>query len=252
MPALIFIFGTIIGSFLNVVIFRLHRKCSILGRSLCFFCQKFIRWYDNIPLFSFLNLRGKCRFCRRKISWQYPLVEVTTGILFLLFYWKYVALGLGQNLFYLFRDLVFVSILMIIFVYDLRWYLILDIITIPAAIFAFLINLYLGLSWWSLLLGALIGGGFFLAQFLISSGRWIGGGDIRLGVLLGAMLGWQLLLLALFLAYAVGSIIGLSLIIAGQKKFSSRVPFGTFLSSATMATLLWGSLLLRWYLGMLK
>lgn len=245
MSIFIFILGAIVGSFLNVVIFRLHAQSSILGRSLCLFCKKFIQWYDNIPIFSFFRLRGKCRWCQQKISWQYPLVELTTGILFLLAYWQ------SPTLILLFRNLIFIAVLIVIFVYDWRWYLILDVITVPATVFAFFVNLFLGYGLGNLLLGAVIGGGFFLMQFLVSSGRWIGGGDIRLGILLGVMLGWKLLLVTLFLAYLSGSIVGLGLIIAKQKKFSSPMPFGTFLAAAAIVSLLYGEPLWQWYLALI-
>jgi prepilin signal peptidase PulO-like enzyme (type II secretory pathway) len=244
----IFLLGLIIGSFLNVVIIRLREHCSILGRSFCINCKKFIKWYDNIPVLSFLLLKAKCRFCKTKISWQYPLVEMITGVLFLLVYFKYARFSDYLSLAYLFRDLIFIAVLIVIFVIDFRWYLILDIVTLPAIVFALGINLFLGISWLSLLVGGVLGGGFFLAQFLVSGGRWIGGGDIRLGVLMGVMLGWKLILVALFLAYFVGAIVGISLVIFKQKKFSSKIPFGTFLSAAAVVSLLYGEEILQWYL----
>ena len=242
----LFLFGLAIGCFLNVVIYRLFSGQSIIfGRSRCPQCKKDIFWHDNIPILSFINLSGRCRFCEKKISFQYPLVEFFTALIFVLFYLKF---GLTlQFLVYL----IFTGFLIVIFVYDLKYYLILDRITIPAIIIAILLNLYLGINFWILLSGAIIGGGFFLIQLLISSGRWIGGGDIRLGILMGAMLGWQKLLAALFLAYILGAIIGIILIILKKKKMSSLVPFGTFLSLATLIILLWGEAILVWYLNLI-
>ena len=151
-----------------------------------------------------------------------------------------------------FTLIIFSSFLIIIFVYDLKYYLILDEVVIPAAIFAFLVNLSLGLSFWNLALAGLIGGGFFLIQFLISKGRWIGGGDIRLGVLMGLMLGFPLILVAFFVAYLVGAIVGLVLISLGKKKMSSQIPFGTFLSAATFFTFLYGQEFFDWYLNLIN
>lgn len=202
--------------------------------------------FDLIPLFSFILRKARCRYCRKKISWQYPLVELATGLIFLAFSIKYAY---RPDLFIFIRDLVFASFLMIIFVYDLKWYLILDKVSIPAFIAALLFNLLLGYSVVNILLGVLIGGGFFLAQFLISKGKWVGGGDIRLGALMGAMLGWRFLLGALFLAYISGAIVGSALILMKKKEFSSSVPFGAFLAPATLIMLLAGGQIIKWYLN---
>ena len=250
----VFIFGLIIGSFLNVVIYRLHEKKNFFGRSFCQNCKKIISWRDNIPLFGFLNLKGRCRFCQAKISLQYPLVELAVAVFFVLAYLQSDFSVFDFQVYdflFLIRDFGLISFLIIVFVYDLRWYLILDSVVIPAIIFAVAMNLFLGYGLMNLLLGIIIGGGFFLVQFLLSSGRWIGGGDIRLGILMGAILGWKLLLVAMFLAYVVGSIISIGLIFSKRKKFSSKIPFGTFLSAATIASMLYGEIILQWYLNFL-
>ena len=127
-------------------------------------------------------------------------------------------------------------------------YPLVELATIPAAIFAFIANILLGMDWKSLIFGGIIGGGIFLAQFLLSRGKWIGGGDIRLGAVMGLMLGWQMVLLALFLSYTIGAAISIILVALKYKKFSSKVPFGAFLSSATILVLLYGDKLLGWYL----
>ncbi|MFH1029795.1 MAG: prepilin peptidase [bacterium] len=254
---IVFIFGLCVGSFLNVVIFRLREgKKFIKGRSICPNCKHEILWYDNIPLISYFFLKGQCRHCRKKISMQYPAVELATAVLFLIAYvrWK-IIFNFQFSIFnygYLFLYLLFTSILIIIFVYDFRWYLILDKISIPAIIIALVVNLSLGYSILNLLGASLAAGGFFLAQFLVSKGKWIGGGDIRFGFLIGIMLGWPNTILALFSAYMMGSVVGLGLIIFGKKKMGSRVPFGTFLASATYIVMLWGESILRWYIGFLR
>jgi len=238
--------GLTVGSFLNVVIFRLDTKKSVIfGRSFCLQCNKKIKWYDNIPLFSFLILKGKCRNCKNKISWQYPLVELVTGLIFI---WLYFSFGLS---FRFFSYLIFSCFLLVIFVYDLKTYYILDKVTIPAIVIAFFCNLYLGLGFWNLILAAIIGGGFFAIQYYFSKGKWVGGGDIRLGALMGLMLGWKFLLVALFLAYFSGAIIGVILIILNKKEMSSAVPFGPFLSAATFITFIYGQPILNWYLNLM-
>ncbi len=242
----IFIFGLLIGSFLNVIVFRLdQKKTFIFGRSACPNCKKEITWQDNIPLVSFLILGGKCRHCKKNISLQYPIVELTTAIVFLLFYF-YLGLSLQ-----FFIYLVFSSFLIIIFVYDLKHYLILDRVTIPAMIFAFLANLYLKVPLTSLILGAIVGAGFFALQFFLSKGKWVGDGDIRLGALMGLILGLKLTLVALFLSYILGASIGLILIFTNKKKMSSQVPFGPFLVAGTFIALLYGQKLLDWYLNLI-
>ena len=241
----IFIFGLLIGSFLNVIIFRLNQKKTfIFGRSACPNCKKEIFWQDNIPLVSFLILGGKCRHCKKSISLQYPIVELITAVIFSLFYF-YFGVGL-QLLIYL----IFSSFLVIIFVYDLKHYLILDKVTIPAMFFAFLASLYLGISFTSLILGAVVGACFFALQFFLSKGKWVGDGDIRLGALMGLMLGFKLVLVALFLSYILGATIGLILIFSNRKKMSSQVPFGPFLVAGTFIALLYGQQLLNWYLNL--
>ncbi len=243
------------GSFLNMAIFRLHDKKKFSGRSQCLHCRKKIQWHDNIPLISFFILGGKCRSCEKKISMQYPLVELATGILFVLAYIQSPSPlwgeGWGERALQLLRNFIFISFLIVIFVYDLRWYYILDAVTIPALIVAFLFNIFFGFGFINMLLGVIIGAGFFLAQYIISSGKWIGGGDIRLGAVMGVMLGWKLVILALFLAYTIGAAASLALIAMKVKKFSSKIPFGTFLSLATVASLLYGEKIIGAYLSML-
>jgi prepilin signal peptidase PulO-like enzyme (type II secretory pathway) len=270
----IFILGLVIGSFLNCLIWRLHTEETMMNRSHCPKCQKQIAWYDNIPVFSYIVLLGKCRHCRKNISIQYPVVELVVGLLFVLvFIVEYfdnfqssifndiIPEFLNLDLFFyitILKDWFVVSVMTIVFIYDLRWYLILDKIMIPAMIVVFGLNIYLGYldgdvfsNLWNMLISAIIGGGFFLFQFVISRGKWIGGGDIRLGFLMGLILGWQGLLVALLLAYISGAIIGVGLIVIGKKKMSSQIPFGVFLSTATLISLFWGQDIIYWYLNLL-
>lgn len=254
----IFILGAVIGSFLNVVIIRLHNGEKIANsRSHCMHCGHQLNVKDLIPLLSFIIGRGKCRYCGALISWQYPVVELVTGLLFVIitysvigfldpaFLWWDFTTFLGWM-----RNLVFACILLIVFVYDFRWYLILDKVTIPAMVFAFLANIILGVTWQGMLLSAIIGLAFFLIQFLVSKGRWIGGGDLRLGFLMGLMLSWPNIIVGLMLSYFIGAIFGSGLLLFKKKKFNSQIPFGTFLAVGTLIAMLWGGDIISWYMGL--
>ncbi|MDD5109692.1 MAG: prepilin peptidase [Patescibacteria group bacterium] len=253
------ILGLAIGSFINVVAMRLPAHERLSGRSRCPKCRARIPWYHNVPVLSYLWLSGRCARCRKPISWQYPAVELTVAALYLLVAVKYAQVG-GQpvdlsactrSLLFAIRDGVFLAVLVVVFLIDLRHYLILDIITLPAAALALAANLWLGQSFWELAIGGILGAGFFGAQYVISSGRWIGDGDIRLGLLLGLMLGWPKLLVCLVFAYTLGAIVSLGLIVSGRRKFGSAVPFGTFLSAGGAFSLLYGDAVIRWYLRLL-
>jgi prepilin signal peptidase PulO-like enzyme (type II secretory pathway) len=263
----IFCLGLIVGSFLNCVIYRLKVKKSFLaGRSFCPKCKKIISWYDNIPLLSFIFLKGKCRHCQERISWQYPLVELAAGVLFVLVF--LATIGQWNNglicsstfssvhSLILLRNWIFTAILIVIFIYDLKYYLILDAVVFPAMVVALLLNILINifnheplLSSFYLLISAAIGAGFFLLQFVISKGKWIGGGDIRLGALMGFMLPWPQILTALFFAYIIGSLVGVVLILTKVKGLKSQIPFGTFLSLGTLIALLYGEKIVAWYLN---
>ncbi|MBU1202887.1 prepilin peptidase [Patescibacteria group bacterium] len=252
----VFIIGLFIGSFLNVVVFRLHRQESFVkGASKCLFCDHRLYPKDLVPLFSYLYLKGSCRYCRHRFSPQYPLVEFVTALAFVLIFYHF----LPQFNFYHLAAVdilkvlnwwVIVSFLIIIFVYDFKYYLILDKVILPAALFAFVANLLLGFNPLNLLAAALVGGGFFLFQFVVSKGRWIGGGDIRLGALMGFILGWPHVLTALFLAYILGSIFSIFLLIKGRKDWGDKIPFGTFLTVATFVVMLYGQSLVNWYFSL--
>lgn len=245
---LVFLLGLCVGSFLNVVILRTHEREHLDGRSRCPSCRATLGWFDLVPVFSFLVLKGRCRQCKAPISFQYPLVELATGAIFLLMYLR--AAGGPQMEMTLLRDLIFSAFLIVIFVYDLRYFLILDRFTIPAMILAIVFNLWLGMSAWSLIAGAAFIGGFFLLQYVISRGKWIGDGDIRMGVLMGLMLGLSQGLVALFLSYVIGAAASLLLLACKKATPQTRIPFGTFLSIGTFLALVAGEPLLDWYLGL--
>lgn len=258
LTVLVSIFGIAIGSFLNVVVFRTKTGDSISrGRSKCTACLEPIATIDLVPVWSYFRLKGRCRNCRAVISWQYPAVEAAMGLLFGLFFVRAVlAIGIPdfvdqtEWLALFVRDVTIASFLVIIFVYDFKYSYILDRFTIPAMIVALLFNMALGADPLSLLLGGFFIGAFFAFQFLVSQGKWIGGGDIRMGLLMGFVLGLEQGLLALFLSYVFGAIGGMCLIALKKRKLDSHVPFGTFMAAAMVIVMFAGIPILDWYLGL--
>ncbi|MFB6181438.1 MAG: A24 family peptidase [Candidatus Magasanikbacteria bacterium] len=244
-----FVLGAGFGSFLNVLVYRSKKEISLLEpSSFCPNCEEKIRWYDNIPILSFLLLGGKCRNCKEEISWQYFLVELWLALVFL-FIWRFH--GLDSGVIIILRDWFTVFVLTFIFTYDLRYQQILDRVTIPAILIIFFVNAFFGwVGATAMILGAAVAGGFFLLQFVVSRGRWIGGGDIRLGVLMGVILGWPEVLLALFLAYVIGAVISIILLIFKDKSFTSKTPFGVYLSIGTFIALFFYDEILNWYLNL--
>jgi prepilin signal peptidase PulO-like enzyme (type II secretory pathway) len=250
---LIFLFGACIGSFLNVIICRVpERKSIIRNRSHCPQCKEFIKWYDLLPILSFFILRGRCRKCKKKISWQYPLVEFFTAMAFVFIAWHFDFVLANP---FLYRDLIFVATLIIVFVTDWRFYLILDAVIWPMIVFSLIFNIFFFSNSENILYhvmmfvgAALLAGGFFLLQYLVSRGKWIGFGDIKLGLLMGAMLGWPSVLVALYFAYVLGAIMMLILMVLKKKKRKEQVAFGTFLSVGTVVAIFYGEQIITWYL----
>ncbi len=246
-----FVLGLIIGSFLNCVIYRLENEQSFLkGRSFCPHCKKELAWFDLVPILSFIFLKGKCRYCQQKISWQYPLVEFLTGILFFVFSFYFLPYGWLQ----LFFLLIIVSFLVVIFMIDLRHLLILDSVIYPLILITLIYSLIFNLYFDSLnsFLLSLASGFFaalpFLLIVLVSRGKWMGAGDIKLAFFIGLFLGYPAILVALFLAFFIGAIIGLGLIIIGKKELGSEVPFAPFLIFGTLTAFLFSSWILSAYL----
>ena len=250
----VFLFGLIIGSFLNCVIYRLEEGKSFLkGRSFCPDCGHVLGFLDLVPVFSFIFLKGKCRYCGKRISWQYPLVELATGVIFLL-----VSIIFGVRSFGYIYYLLISSLLIIVFVYDLKHYIIPDGVIYTAIIASFLYNIvYSFLTIGSFqfflqsLLAALLASGFFLLIVLISKGKWMGVGDIKLALLMGLFLSWPNIIIALFSAFFIGAVIGVGLIILKKKGLKSEVPFGPFLVTGTFLSLFWGSGILAWYFSLI-
>lgn len=241
-----FLLGLIIGSFLNCLIWRLYKNETIGGRSYCPKCRKSIAWYDNIPLLSFVLLNGKCRHCKETISWQYPLVELVTASLFLLSFlnvsqWPEFSLLLV-------RDWLLIITFVIIFVYDLRWQLIPMTIVWPMSFVFIVLNILLGFSWLGILVSGLIAALFFLTQYFITRKKGLGEGDIWLGLLIGLSFpSWPQLFLIMLISYGLGSLTGLALLIAKEKKMKSKIALGPFLAIGAIITLIWGDRIINWY-----
>ncbi|MBI3625755.1 MAG: prepilin peptidase [Candidatus Rokubacteria bacterium] len=236
--------GAMVGSFLNVCASRLPKGRSLwMPGSACPACGSPIRWYDNIPVLSFLVLQGRCRDCRGRIAWRYPIVEMGTALLFTL---AYIQIGWHSDLP---LALFLLSALIVITAIDLEHQLIPDRITLPGIVAGFAGSALLGRgSWFNSLLGILLGGGAFFLVIVLSGGG-MGGGDMKLGAMLGAFLGWKLLLLGLFLAALLGGAVAVALLVAGRKGRKDPLPFGPFLAFGGAISLFWGEGILRWYLS---
>ena len=239
-----FLFGLVIGSFLNVVIGRLPEGKSLWHPgSTCDACGAHIRWFDNVPVLSWLSLRARCRSCGAAISWRYPAVELSTALLFTV-----AAYRFGPTL-DLVPAIVLLAALVAITCIDLDHQIIPDAITLPgvAAGAALTIAIHPS-SWLDTALGIAIGGGLFLL-IIVASGGGMGGGDMKLGAMMGAFLGWKLVLLAILLGVFAGGAVAITLLMTGSKGRKDPVPFGPFLALGAVLSLLWGNGLLGWYLG---
>jgi len=238
------IFGLAVGSFLNVCIARLPEGKSLWWPgSACPHCGAAIGWRDNVPVLSYVALRGRCRACGGPIAWRYPLVEVVTSGLFVL---TVLRLGWTPELAI---GLALVAALIVVTGIDLLHQIIPDVITVPGIVFGFLMNSLAGrVSWLDSLLGILAGGGIFFAIILVSKGG-MGGGDMKLGAMLGAFLGWKVALISLLIAVLSGGGVAAVLLLTRARGRKDPVPFGPFLALGGLAGLLWGEILLAWYLG---
>jgi len=249
----IFFLGASVGSFLNVLIYRFHQRKNIFGRSFCPHCQHQLYWFDLIPIFSFFILRGRCRHCRQKISWQYPLVEFITGILFSFSFLNlFSRFYLLDSTFYflLFRDWIFISVMIFVFVYDLKYMLIEDAVVIPAMVAVFFLSLLAGQSLFTIIAGALMSWLFFWLQYYLTKKRGLGEGDLRLGILMGIMFGWPNVLVAIFISYIIGGFVSLVLIIVGKKKLFSEIPLGPFLALGSLITMFFGPMIIDFYFNL--
>jgi prepilin signal peptidase PulO-like enzyme (type II secretory pathway) len=269
----LFILGLTFGSFINALVWRMHeqaeqtgkkaskkhtqylKELSITkGRSMCPDCHHQLAARDLVPVFSWLALGGKCRYCRQPISPQYPLVELLTAALFVFSYVFWPSAFHGAGLLEFILWLVFLVGFVALAVYDLKWFLLPNRIVYPLLGLAILqvlavvifyhggLHLLLSSVW-----GALVGGGLFYALFQISGGKWIGGGDVKLGSLLGILVGGPLAAgLLLFTASLAGTVFALPLMAAGKVKRTTLVPFGPFLLLAALIVRLFGASVITW------
>ena len=236
--------GLALGSFLNVVIARVPAGGSLVHPgSACPGCSAPLAWYDNIPVASFVALRGRCRACGMRISWRYPIVEVVTAAILVLAY-----LAFGPSAGFLVACVLLPGLIAMTAI-DLQHQMIPDVITLPGIPVGLLINVATGhISWVDSIIGILVGGGLFLVIILASRGG-MGGGDLKLGAMLGAFLGWKALLFALFVAIVLGGAIGAVLLATGRRGRKDPIPFGPFLATGGAMALFWGERGFRWGMG---
>ena len=270
--AVLLVFGLCLGSFANALVWRVHEQEEVRhkkkpnkrylhdlsiskGRSMCPNCRHTLAAIDLIPVLSWLSVRGKCRYCHKPISWQYPVVELTTSALFILsyYYWPRVF-SVAQVAVFVCWLLLVVGFMALI-IYDIRWMILPNRIVYPLMIIA---TISAGITVASALnpisqlvhtvLSVAVGGGIFYLLFQISQGRWIGGGDVRLGWLFGLVLGApESSTMVLFLASLLGCAVALPLMLSKKMGSSSLIPFGPFLIAATVLVELFGSNALHLY-----
>jgi leader peptidase (prepilin peptidase) / N-methyltransferase len=246
-------FGMCIGSFLNVCIYRLPASKSINDppRSMCPVCGCMINFYDNIPLVSWLNLRGKCRHCHGAIHLRYPAVELISGFLGVSTFLFFGATMEGLVFF------TFCATLLVVTFIDIDHRIIPDIITIPGVgLFFILAILFTPLSWKAALLGVVSGGGsLFIVAWTyqrITGKEGMGGGDIKLLSMIGALLGWKGVCFTLFFSSAAGTLVGIVLMTRSKKGIKLAIPFGPFLSLGGIVYIFFGPQLIHWYLTLAK
>jgi leader peptidase (prepilin peptidase)/N-methyltransferase len=249
-PLFVFVFGMVVGSFLNVCICRMPKNESIISPpSHCPYCSYQIRWYDNIPLLSYLLLRGKCRGCSAHISLQYPLVELLNGILTLFLFLRFGPTLEFAALF------LFCSALVVITFIDIEHQIIPDEISLPGIVVGFVLSFFLkGNTWLNSLLGILLGGGSLLlvaySYQRLTGKDGMGGGDIKLLAMMGAFLGWKAMPFIIFASSLFGSIIGVSIMLLQKKDSKLAIPFGPYLAFGALLYIFYGEPLIRWYLGL--
>lgn len=248
--ALVFValLGLAVGSFLNVCIYRIPRRESLLRPpSRCTSCGRPLAWADNVPIVSWIVLRGRCRACRAPIPLMYPLVEAITAAAFVAAYilWGPTPLGAVR--------LLLACALIVLFVIDLQHRILPNVITLPGIAVGFASSLFLPPGWVDSLLGILLGGGVLLAiaesYYRVRGVEGLGMGDVKLLAMIGAFLGWKLVVLTLVLASFAGSVVGIGLIASGRGDMKLALPFGTFLAAGAAVAAVWGEPMVAWYLG---
>lgn len=261
---ILFYLGAGLGSFLSVVIYRTRHEVSgiFLGRSQCTHCKKNLMAIDLIPIVSYIGLGGRCRYCKAKISPLYIWIEIISGLVCTLLYFKFPFLNaelstilpmVDTSLLFDFVRYELISISLIaIFFYDLLYQEIPDIFTYTGILIALVGNLISGNPLpQNYITGAALGALFFEVQLLISKGRWVGTGDVILGLLMGIVLGWEKLIVGLFVAYFIGAIFSIGLLVTKKASGGSKIPFAPFLVTGTILSVLFGSQMIDWYIKVL-
>lgn len=242
------VIGLCVGSFLNVVIYRLPLGQSLVSPgSRCTKCGYQLRWYDNVPVLSWALLGGRCRQCRTAISIQYPVVEIVTGLLFVLVAWLTPVGPL------LVARLILVAILVALFGIDLEHQILPNSITLPGIVIGLMFSVIAPPGWKDALLGALLGAGVLYgiaaAYYAVRREEGLGMGDVKMLAMIGAFLGWKAVLVTLVLSSFSGALIGMALIAAQRGGMKLALPFGTFLAVGAVAAMLVGDPLIAWYAG---
>lgn len=241
------LFGAVIGSFLNVCIHRLPRGTSIVWpASACPACGRALSWFENVPIVSYLFLRGRCRTCSAPISARYPIIEALTAAMFALAWWYY---GPGPMLI---SRLIFGCALIVLFAIDLEHHLLPNVITLTGIVIGFLLSFTTDQPGWrSSLIGIVAGGGvlFVIAEvyYRVRHEEGLGMGDVKMLAMMGAFLGWPLAVLSLMIASVAGTIIGIGLIVTGRGTMKYALPFGTFLAIGAAVSAAVGQTILHWY-----
>lgn len=243
------VLGLVVGSFLNVCIYRLPRNESVVSPgSRCASCGYALRWFDNVPLLSYAALGGRCRRCRAPISIRYPIVELVTSVVFVAHY-----LTLGPDILLVPR-LLFACSLIVLFAIDLDHRLLPNVITIPGVVVGFLFSLLVAPGPVSSLIGILVGGGVLWligeAYYRYSGQEGMGGGDVKMLAMVGAFLGWELTLVTLVLSSVLGSLVGVAVLATRRGGMKYALPYGTFLALGALVASLVGRQIVTWYVGL--
>ncbi len=259
--------GICLGSFVNALVWRIYKQWGVKspkqrakysishGRSMCINCGHTLAVKDLIPLVSWASLGGKCRYCRKPISWQYPVVELLTGAIFVLSYALWPESLSGYAILQFGTWLIILTGFMALTVYDLRWFILPNRIIYPllfiatAQNFVGIVVFDQGMSLlWGILGGLVVGSGLFASIYFVSKGKWIGFGDVRLGALIGVVLASPVqMLLVIFLSSVIGTLVSIPLLLTGKARQSTKLPYGPFLIVATVIVRLFGISIVAWY-----
>jgi leader peptidase (prepilin peptidase) / N-methyltransferase len=242
--------GLVVGSFLNVCIYRIPRRESLAWpASHCTACNRPLSWFENVPIVSWLALRGRCRTCKARISPMYPVVELVTALVFA---GGVAVYGLSPLLVV---RLAFASALVVLFAIDLEHQILPNVITLPGIVAGLAASWFLPPGWLSSLIGAAAGGGILLAiaeaYYRVRGQEGLGMGDVKMLAMIGAFLGWKLTIVTLMMASFSGTIVGLALIVSRRGGMKYALPFGTFLALGAAIAATVGPGLVEWYMGFL-